>query len=249
MIVHLSAVQWALTLLVISVGGFVTGTGGFGFALVTTPFLLWVLPPPMIVVTNLSLSVAMRVPLVWSERHHVIRREALLLGIGGLIGLPLGVLLLTTLHRQALTIGAEALIIVLSGAYVVGADRLPRLRDRSGLGRVLIGVSSGTLNTSISLSGPPMVLWLLNQQLSGRAFRATVSATGLVLNIVGVTLLIRSGGAQLSWLLIAAVGLPAAALGLWGGTAVLDRMPHRAFVRGVAIFVILSSLTGLVLAF
>lgn len=248
MTADLGTAHWTVVLLVTALGGFVTGTSGFGFALVTTPFLLWVLPPPLIVVTNLAMSVALRLPLVWADRRYVAGRQALLIAVGGLIGLPLGVALLTGLTERSLTIGAQATIVVLSLGYLVGADRLPRLPDPSGLGRVLVGISSGVLNTSVSLSGPPMVLWLLNQQLSGRPFRATVSVVGLVLNVVGVVLLIRSGSAAIDWLVVAASALPGAALGLFVGNSLLHRLPHRAFVRGVALFVVLSSLTGLLLA-
>lgn len=248
MIPQIGPVAWTVTVLAAVAGGFATGTGGFGFALVTTPVLLLVLPPPLIVLTNLAVSVVLRVPLLWSDRRHIVGRQAALIGVGGLIGLPLGVLLLTRLDARALTIGAHVVIIVLSVVYLVGAKRVPRLPDPGGLGRVLVGIGSGALNTSVSVSGPPLVLWLLNQELSGRAFRATVSAVGLGLNLVGVVLLIRAGTAQVSWLLVAAAALPAAALGTALGHAMLGRLSQAVFARAAALFVVVTSITGLVLA-
>lgn len=245
---ELGPAAWAVTIVMAVLGGFATGTGGFGFALVTTPVLLWVMPPSLIVVMNLAVSVVLRVPLLWSDRRHVIGSQAALIGAGGLIGLPVGVTLLTRMDARLLTICAHAAIIGLSAAYLVGADRLPRLPDRGGLGRVLVGVCSGALNTSISVSGPPLVLWLLNQHVSGRSFRATVSVVGLGLNFVGVILLIRTGNAELSWLLVPALALPAAAFGTAVGQAVLHRVPNRIFIRGAALFVTVTSITGLLLA-
>lgn len=245
--VQLTTLDWAIAVVMTAFGGFVTGTGGFGFALVTTPVLLWVLPPPLIVLTNLAVSVALRVPLVWADRRHVVVGQAALIGVGGLLGLPLGLLALSRLDSRVLTICAELTVITLSVGYLIGADRLPRVADPTGIGRMLVGLSSGALNTSTSLSGPPMVLWLLSQRIGGRSFRATVSAVGLALNLVGVVLLIRSGTADVSWLLLAAVSLPAAAAGTWVGHLVLERLAPRAFARGVALFVIVSGIAGVVL--
>lgn len=244
----LTPAQWAITIAVCLAGGVATGGGGFGFALVTTPVLLWVLPPPLIVLTNLALSVALRVPLIWSDRGYVVGRQAALLGAGGLIGLPLGVVLLTRLDGRILTTAAHAVIILLSATYLVSAERLPRLPDRGGLGRLLVGIGSGALNTSISVSGPPLVLWLLNQQLSGRDFRATMSVLGLGMNLIGVVLLIRAGTAELSWLVVAAAALPAAALGALLGHVALGGLSQALFVRAAAVFVVVTSATGLLVA-
>lgn len=239
---------WTVTVLVAGLGGFATGSGGFGFALVTTPVLWWVLPPPLIVLTNLALSVALRLPLLWTDRRYVVGRQAVLIGVGGVIGLPIGIALLTRTDARLLTIGAHAAIIGLSVVYLIGADRLPRVPDRGGLGRMLVGVCSGALNTSVSVSGPPLVLWLLNQKVTGRAFRATVSVIGLGLNLVGVLVLIRSGSAEPSWLILAVAALPAAAVGTLAGHLVLRRLPQRIFVRSAAAFVVVTSLTGLLFA-
>ena len=244
----LDATQWVITVAVCLVGGMATGGGGFGFALVTTPVLLWVLPPPLIVVTNLSMSVALRVPLILSDRHHVAGRQAALLGAGGLLGLPLGAVLLTRLDGRILTTAGHAVIILLGAIYLMSAERLPRLPDWRGVGCLLVGIGSGALNTSISVSGPPLVLWLLNQQVSGRAFRATMSVVGMGLNLAGVALLIRAGAVEFSWLVVPAVAFPAAAVGTLLGHAVFGRLPHSTFVRATALFVVITSATGLLAA-
>lgn len=244
----LSPAQWVIAIAACLAGGVATGGGGFGFALVTTPVLLWVLPPPLIVLTNLAMSVVLRVPLIWSDRRHVVGRQAVLLGVGGLIGLPLGVVLLSRVDGNALTTVTHALIILLSATYLVSADRMPRLADRAGLARLLVGIGSGALNTSISVSGPPLVLWLLNQRLSGRAFRATMSVLGLGMNLLGVVLLIRSGTAEPAWLALSAAALPAAALGALLGHVVLKRLSQAVFVRASAVLVVVTSAVGLLVS-
>jgi uncharacterized membrane protein YfcA len=54
------------------------------------------------------------------------------------------------------------------------------------------GFFSGALTTSISISGPPLVLWLEAQRLTPAEFRATLAAAFLTLNLVGVAILLAT---------------------------------------------------------
>lgn len=242
----LSTAQWSVIAVVSVLGGFVTGAGGFGFGLVTTPILLWFLPAPMVVVMNLATSVALRIPLLWVDRLHVSLRHAAPMALGGVVGMPLGLLVLAHFTAGQIRIWAGTVVIAMSIAQLVGSDRLPPLRPLRGVTALSVGTASGALNTSISLSGPPMVLWLLNQRVNGRPFRGTISAASLFLNGGGVILLVHAGFAELSWLSILVVACPAAAAGTYLGHAVLSRISAQAFSRlAAAAVVVVSGLTVL----
>jgi uncharacterized membrane protein YfcA len=58
----------------------------------------------------------------------------------------------------------------------------------------IAGVTSGALTTSISVSGPPLVLWLEGQGVSPGEFRATLAASFLALNVVGGAIVVAAGG-------------------------------------------------------
>jgi uncharacterized protein len=53
---------------------------------------------------------------------------------------------------------------------------------------------SGALTTSISVSGPPIVLWLEAQGMRPGPFRATLAASFLALNVVGGVVVVVAGG-------------------------------------------------------
>ena len=57
------------------------------------------------------------------------------------------------------------------------------------------GFVSGVLTTSISISGPPIVLWLEAQRPSPAEFRATLAAAFLALNIAGTAILLATNSA------------------------------------------------------
>lgn len=237
----ISMFQWVVVAAVFLVGGFVTGAGGFGFGLVTTPILLWILTAPMVVVTNLATSVALRVPMLWVDRPFINLRQAAPLIVGGALGMPLGLVVLSRFSNEEVRLSAGVLIIVMSACQLIGSERLPPVNPLGGLTGMSVGVASGALNTSISLSGPPMVLWLLNQRMHGKAFRGTMSSASLLMNATGIWLLIHAHLAKASWLWLPVAAYPAAAVGAWLGNNALRHMSPRIFSRVAASGVILAS--------
>ena len=68
-------------------------------------------------------------------------------------------------------------------------------RGRALLPACLAGVVSGTLTTSISVSGPPIVLWLEAQGARPQELRTSLAASFLALNVTGAAILLAAGGA------------------------------------------------------
>ena len=56
------------------------------------------------------------------------------------------------------------------------------------------GFASGALTTSISVSGPPLVLWLTARGVRPEEFRASLAASFLVLNLAGGAILLAVEG-------------------------------------------------------
>jgi uncharacterized protein len=69
-------------------------------------------------------------------------------------------------------------------------------RERHAPPSWAVGLTSGVLTTSISVSGPPVVLWLEARGAGPEEFRATLAASFLALNLSGgAVLLAAEGGA------------------------------------------------------
>jgi uncharacterized membrane protein YfcA len=172
------------------VGAAVQSATGFGFALVLSPALFAVLEPTEAVTALLLLGAVLNV-LVLLEGHDVRRSLLPPLILPAVPGLALGAALLAALSREPLQIGVGLAVI---------AAALWQLRDRGvarGLPAAVAGLTSGVLTTSISISGPPLVLWLEAQGLRPAEFRATLAALFLALNALGgaVLLAIEGSGA------------------------------------------------------
>lgn len=244
----LTGAQWLAAVLAVFGGGLVIGVGGFGSSLIAAPVLIWVLEPTAMVVTNLSLAILTRIPIIVRDRGRVRQPLTRQLVVGGLLGLPLGVALLSMLSSHGAKLFLSALVVVFGMPYLLIPDRIAPITSARSIWSTLIGLVSGVLTTSSSLSGPPVVLWLSNQRLPKHAFRVTTSVVGTVLNIAGIVLLIATGKVALSSLALPVVLLPAAAIGALLGDQLLGRLSEVVFTKGTACLVIFAGLTGLTLA-
>lgn len=241
-----TVLQWTLVAAAVLVGGLLTGASGFGFALATTPVLIWLLDPITLVVANLCLSVPLRLPIVAADVRHLNRAIAGPLIVGGLLGLPLGVALLELLSRENAKLMLSLTVVVAGLSYLASPEWIAPVRRGRVVWGALVGLASGALTTSSSLSGPPVVLWLANQQLDKRRFRVTMSVTGLVLNVVGLLLLLTMGRAGPSLLILPLILLPVAAGGAMIGHRVLRQLTDRGLARVAACIVVLSGAIGIV---
>ena len=61
-------------------------------------------------------------------------------------------------------------------------------------GAGVAGVLSGALTTSISVSGPPIVLWLEALELRPAELRASLAASFLFMNVAGGIVVVAAGG-------------------------------------------------------
>lgn len=118
----------------------------------------------------------------------------LLAALPGLVG---GLLLLAALSKQALQIGVGVAVIAAAALQLssrraaIGRPPGPELPETAGWG---VGFLSGVLTTSISVSGPPIVLWLEAHGIGPSEFRASLAASFLALNLTGWVLLIATEG-------------------------------------------------------
>jgi uncharacterized protein len=176
-------------------GALVQSATGFGFALVLSPALFAVLDPYEAVTTMLLLGPPLNALVLRdSERGDAQVRLLVPVLVAALPGLVLGALALSVLSKPVLQLAVGAAVV--AAAVWQLHHRARRGGPRAG-GRAAAwaaGVVSGALTTSISVSGPPIVLWLEAQGMRPGPFRATLAASFLALNVVGGVVVVVAGG-------------------------------------------------------
>jgi uncharacterized protein len=201
---------------------------------VLSPALFAAVDPVEAVTSLLVLGLALNV-LVLFERgrpEHVNWRALAPMLAAAIPGLAVGVVALMLLSKEALQVAVGLAVIFAAGWQL----NRRRARGPTASGRPLpaaagwaAGFASGALTTSISVSGPPIVLWLEAHGIRPEEFRASLAGSFLVLNLIGgVVLLVAEGGGALE----ADVVLPLLGLVLVGyalGSVVFARLESERF--------------------
>ena len=228
----------AVSAVMMFAGSTVLSTLGFGIGVSTTPVLLMALDAQTVVVTVNTLSVAVFALTLTQTRRYLPVREMMPVTIAGLLGVPLGVWILSSASESALRISITALIILLTIAFVfrtrVGI-RVPR-----PLGPV-VGFVVGLLLISLGIGGPLVVLFLLSREWTRHVVRASLAFYFLVVELSGV---IGYGVAglfteeRISLILIVTVPT---LLGFALGSFLVGRMSERVFQHAVVAVIIVTS--------
>jgi uncharacterized membrane protein YfcA len=233
----------ALAAVAAFVGAAVQSATGFGFALVLSPALFAAMEPVEAVSALLVLGVALNLLVLFEggRPEHVDWRALAPMLLAAVPGLALGAVALTELSKEVLQVAVGVAVIAAAGWQLRAPG--PRVSPAAAWAA---GFASGALTTSISVSGPPLVLWLTARGVRPEEFRASLAASFLMLNLAGgfVLLAVEGSGA-----LDAAAVAVLFALVLGGyalGAVLFRRLDRDRFFRIVLVVVALTGAASVV---
>ncbi|KYZ77815.1 hypothetical protein AXX12_17285 [Anaerosporomusa subterranea] len=217
---------------------------GFGYALAAAPLLAFFMDPKDAVMIVLATGVITKVMLLLGAKVEGHFADIAPLFLASLAGALPGAYIITSISADALKafIGVTLLVTTcaMCANYTVRVTR-PRLAEN------LVGMVSGFLGATTSLSGPPLVLYYLNEKTEKERLRANLTRYFLLGNLA--TLLLSYGFGTLqpaSLLMPVVVSIPAVAFGVWLGEKLFNRLNPQVF-RRIAIGVI--SISGVMTAY
>lgn len=226
-------------------GGFINGMAGFGTALFALGFFLSVLPPLQAVAMLVVLSVVTGLQGVWVVRRAIAenpRRLARFL-VPGLLGIPLGVVILSVIDAGALKIVVAAMLLLYGGYFTLRA-RLPRLERPTPIWDMLVGFLGGVLGGAASLSGALPMMWCALRPWPKHETRAVLQPFNVVVLAVTTALLALKGAYTRETLFYLAIAIPAALFAAQVGITVFKRLPDAAFRR---LLIVMTLVSGVVL--
>jgi uncharacterized membrane protein YfcA len=195
---------------------------GFGSALVSVPLLAMVVGPVDAVVAATLAGLLLTAGAWRRERAYADPGRVRLLAVTGVVGMPLGLVLLEVLSERTLTVLIASTVLILVVLLAAGA-RLPTARPAQGVA----GLVSGTLLTSTGMNGPPLVIAL--HDLAPRRFRGTLQATFCLQDAAAVLGFLLLGHVDGQALALAAAGLVGLPLGWVVGDQLFRRVPAERF--------------------
>lgn len=217
-----------LGLLAIFLASLTQGFVGFGFSQVAIPIMALFMPTKSIIPLLLILGSLLNIIILLDNKKHVELKKIIILMITGTLGIPIGAYLLKILDAGIIKIFIGSMIIFSSATILSGK----KIRiDREKLATIPIGFLSGILNGSITMSGPPIIIFFSNQGLSKDSFRANLVAYFLWLNIATIPVFVAGRLLELTDLRKSLILSPALFAGTIVGIIISKRVDNELFKK------------------
>lgn len=232
----------AATVAIVSLGAFIgaisAGAAGFAFAMTASAIWLHAIDPVRSALLVVALGTVLHAGLVWRMRHSIERARLAPFLIGGLLGIPLGVALLTSIDTAALRRGLGVMLLCY-GTYALLVRALPSITVGGRRADAAVGLLGGVMSGLGGYSGVPTTIWT---QLRGwpkdvarGVFQPFILATHVATLVVlgGLTVDATS-------VILLASALPALAFGGWLGYRLYGRLNDAQFRRLLSVLIAAS---------
>lgn len=223
-------------------GGIVSGLAGFAMGLVVSGIWLHILTPAQTAALIVGYGVMVQSYSIWKLRHALNWRTVAPFIAGGVIGVPLGAALLTSINPNYLRTGVGVLLVAYSGFFLLRPTvHTIRTDIKADFG---VGIINGILGGMTGLAGPIITIWCQLRGWRKDEQRAIFQPVILAAFVLTATSLTVNGTITIDLLKIYAMGLPFLAAGVWLGLKLYGHLDEMAF-RKVILYLLL--LSGVVL--
>jgi len=224
-------------MVIVLIAGFIQGLTSFGLSIVAIPLLIRIIPLQEVVPIIIVLALLTNTLVLFPVRKEIKFRKFIPLVLMGILFLPVGAYSLKYLNPYYLKLCFGTLITVFSLLLIL-KKTFPIKNEKVGF--IITGSLSGFLNGSLSLSGPPVVLFLSNQGIDKNTFRANITLYFLILNVIAIMVFLATGlmnrfvGEQILFL------APALIAGVLTGIKISKKLKDETFRRLVLVVLLLS---------
>ena len=232
-------------IVIICIAAVLQSISGFGFSLLAMPLLsIFVDIQDAVVIATLcgifTNAVHLRKDFQLVERS-IARR----ISLSALIGMPLGVVVLSVFsatHMRAI-IGVVIVVLV----FLMMRNFI--LKTENTNVDIVLGAFSGLLATSVSTNGPPLVFLLQSKQLDPWRLRATLAYVFTISGCASFIVLMIAGKGSIEAFQYAMLSLPAMYLGTVVGRKARLRVTQEAFKRLMYVLLLATAVSTTLAAF
>ena len=222
-------------------GSVVVGAAGFGSAAVAGALMLfWLVPISAVPILN-SASFTTQVISVGQLWRSLRWRGCLALIVGGLIGIPLGVLLLQRADPELFRL-AFGLFLACWSSYLLMRPHL-RLQKRGRLVDGFVGLTGGISGGAIAFPGALPAIWCTLTRDTMEEQRGTIQMFILVMQAATLTYLVANGLVGHAFVLDYIRMLPAIVIGTFVGVHLFTKINVFLFRRVVLLLLLIAGAT------
>ncbi|MBX9593682.1 MAG: sulfite exporter TauE/SafE family protein [Roseomonas sp.] len=227
------------------VAAFASGMAGFAFNLIAAGILFHWLPPqetaPVLVVGSFIIQLGTIRAVLPAMRWAVLRPYV----VGGVLGTPIGILVLKVTSAQAITMGIGALLVVYAGYTLarIALKRAPHAFTTGPLPDAGIGFAGGVLGGIGGFSGALPAMWGDLKGLRKDEARAIFQPFIIAMQALAAIGLLAGGFFTADSAIMLLACLPALAAGAWLGVRAYGVIPAEGFRLVLLVLLLLSGLS------
>jgi uncharacterized protein len=222
-------------------GGFVSGLSGFGTALMALGIWLYIVPPavavPLVLICSVSSQIS-TLPSMWKVIEFKLARPFV---AGGLVGMPIGVLLVARADPQIFKLSVGVMLLVFPAAlYFIRKPMAFRFGGR--LADAAVGFAGGILGGLAGLSGPLPTLWASIRGWTKDQRRGVFQIFNG--SVLGAALIVQAASGFIQWTVFwfAMLALPGTLIGARLGMRTYHALSDRNFYDLVLALLFLSGI-------
>jgi uncharacterized membrane protein YfcA len=229
----------AIFLLATFAAALVAGLAGFAFGLVAAAAWLHVLTPLQTASLIIAFGLIVQGVAVWKLRHALQWRRLWPFLLGGLLGVPLGVALLSYANPDHMRAGIGALLIVYS-IYALARPSLQPVQIGGAPADAGVGLLNGILGGATGLAGIIVTIWCGLRGWPKDVQRTVFQPTGVAIFAMSAVVLGLNGAVNADTIRLFLVGLPVLLAGTWLGLRLYGHVDEAGFRKLVLALLLVS---------
>lgn len=222
--------------LIITLACFVQAVAGFGLPMVATPFLVALFgirtAVPLLAIIILELQIIMIV----RYRLALDTRTVLRISAAAILGIPIGVLLLSRIP-ETISITLLGLLLIFYVLYSIFGLPIPELKDSKWA--YFFGFLSGMGGGAYNMAAPSMIIYADTQRWEPRLFKGNLQVCFLIITVVAILTHALSGNLNSNVLIKSTIAIPFVLLAALTGFY-LDRFINPALFRKIVLALLLA---------
>jgi uncharacterized membrane protein YfcA len=234
----MDGVVLTLFLLAAFAGGFASGLAGFAMGFVVSGVWLQILTPVETTTLIVGYGLLTQGYGVWKLRHALAWHKLAPFVVGGIIGVPIGTVLLTYVNPATLR-GGVGVLLVIYGVWGLAQPVLKPVPDRVSAD-VGVGFANGILAGLTGLPGFIITIWCQLRGWPKDVQRAVFQPAMLATMAVNLVSLGIAGAITAPTLRLYLLGLPAMVAGLWVGFRLYGKLDDAAFRKVILVLLMIA---------
>lgn len=218
-------VEFSLVFVIVFVAGVIHGSVGFGFSVIATPLLSFLLPLRMTIAITVFFVIAYSLQIVYRFRKFIPWRAIVVPLAASIIMRIIGVVLLMNLNISVLRIVWGSTLILLAVYFVAFRSRVDIKPSLAG--GIVAGSLSGLFGGMFNTAGPALVVYFFNTFKEKRQYSAALQICFFMGALASLIAHLAYGNITFQVLRYVGVGITGVFFGTFIGIRIFEKLAKR----------------------